>query len=109
MYEEVNEDEKVLEVVYVSSDRSSEQFASYLSSKHGDWLALAFDDPFKDELKRKYGVCAGAEQAAVGVEPRLAGIPTFIIIKSDGSQVKFDAADDVMSYRGGDLPASWSA
>ena len=109
MYEEVNEDEKVLEVIYVSSDTSADEHASYMASKHANWLGLAYDEPFKDELKRKYGVCAGAEQAAVGVEPRRAGIPTFIIVKNDGTQVKFDAADDVMAYKGGDMPQSWSA
>eukprot|EP00937_MAST-01D_sp_MAST-1D-sp2_P007216 g7216.t1 len=111
MYEELNEDEKVLEVVYVSSDRSVEQFQSYFrSAKHSAWLALSFDEGFRDELKRKYGACAGSEQAAIGVADRKAGIPSFIVINpADGAVVKFDAADDVMKFRGGDLPDSWTA
>ena len=103
---------QVLEVIYVSSDRSAEQFQGYFGGeKHGDWLAVSFDEAsFRDELKRKYGVCAGAEQAAVGVAERKAGIPSFLVINpADGALIKFNAADDVMNFRGGDLPADWAA
>jgi len=43
--------------------------------------ALAFDDPLRNELKRRFGACAGSEQRAVGVDPRVSGIPTLILIK----------------------------
>lgn len=35
------------EVVFVSSDRSSEEMVEYMQDMHGDWLALPFHDPFK--------------------------------------------------------------
>ena len=42
MYEELNEDDKVLEVVFVSSDRDAASMAAYMSDKHSDWLAVAY-------------------------------------------------------------------
>lgn len=43
MYNEVNENEKVIEVVYVSGDKNPDQFNEYYS--HMPWLAF----PFRDE------------------------------------------------------------
>ena len=108
MYEELNEDGKVFEVVFVSSDHDAAGMASYMTEKHEDWLAVAYDAPLRNELKVKYGACAGSEQADVGVEPRKHGIPTLIIVKPDGTEV-CDGSDDVTKYAGRGMPAAWKA
>lgn len=35
------------EIIFVSSDRTSEEMVEYMHDMHGDWLALPFHDPFK--------------------------------------------------------------
>lgn len=44
---------KPFEVVFVSSDRSSEAMQQYMDEQHGDWLRVTFDDPARDDLKRR--------------------------------------------------------
>uniref|UniRef100_A0A8D0E0X6 Nucleoredoxin like 2 n=1 Tax=Salvator merianae TaxID=96440 RepID=A0A8D0E0X6_SALMN len=60
------------EVVFVSSDRSREEMATYMQDTHGDWLALPFNDPFKHELKKKYNITA---------------IPKLVIVKQTGEVI----------------------
>ena len=41
-YEEVNASGHVFEVIFVSSDRSAQEMASYITESHGDWVSLDF-------------------------------------------------------------------
>jgi nucleoredoxin len=108
LYEDVNADSKQLEVIYVSSDHDEASMKEYMAKKHGEWLALAYGDALRNELKRKFGTCAGSEAGSLGIEARKRGIPSFIVVKPDGTVVKEDAAEDVMGYDGsGELP--WAA
>eukprot|EP00562_Extubocellulus_spinifer_P013672 CAMPEP_0178565582 /NCGR_PEP_ID=MMETSP0697-20121206/14254_1 /TAXON_ID=265572 /ORGANISM="Extubocellulus spinifer, Strain CCMP396" /LENGTH=172 /DNA_ID=CAMNT_0020199229 /DNA_START=22 /DNA_END=543 /DNA_ORIENTATION=- len=117
MYEEINndaEDEeevpssaKLLEIIFVSSDRDEASMMKYMKGKHEDWLAVPFEDvSLRSELKRKYGTCAGSERVAVGVTDRRRGIPTLIVVDSAGNEI-CDGTDDVDDYAGGALPARW--
>ena len=71
-----------LPIVFVSSDRDASSIAGAMKKLLPPSVAaLAFDDPLRNELKRRFGACAGSEQRAVGVDPRVSGIPTLILIK----------------------------
>jgi len=109
MYEELNEDEKKFEVVFISSDHDADSMASYMSKKHPGWLAISYDDPARQEFKRKFGCCAGSEAASVGVDPRKYGIPALVIMKPDGEVIKENGVAEVQGYQGGDeLPKAWA-
>ncbi|KAJ6669652.1 hypothetical protein lerEdw1_000201 [Lerista edwardsae] len=60
------------EIIFVSSDRSSEEMVEYMHDMHGHWLALPFHDPFKHELKKKYNITA---------------IPKLVIVKQTGEVI----------------------
>jgi cytochrome oxidase Cu insertion factor (SCO1/SenC/PrrC family) len=89
-YEIVNEDEKVFEVVFVSSDDSVEMQLEYMNNKHADWLALDCTDELTAELKRKYNTFAGREVEAMGGIERKNGIPTLILIDAEGNCLSDD-------------------
>ena len=108
MYEEINEDEKKFEVVFVSSDRDAGSMATYMHAKHPGWLAVSYNDPNRDDFKRKFGCCAGSEAATVGVSPRKYGIPALVIMKPDGTVIKESGVKEVEGFQGGEeLPESW--
>jgi len=108
MYNEINaKGAGTLEVVFVSSDRSQKDMMSYMA-KHAHWHAVPFDSPLRNELKRKYGCCAGSEKATIGVSKRLSGIPALVVIKSDGTLVTRSGKNDVNCFEGGRLPAAWN-
>ena len=53
LYEEAEENNVPLEVVYVSSDRDETQMKRYMSKKHGPWLSVPYDSTaFRDKLKQ---------------------------------------------------------
>ena len=55
--EEVNEDHKNLDMVFVSLDKNEEDQIRYHSEEMGDWPRVAFsDETSRTELKEKYGV-----------------------------------------------------
>ncbi|NXB85138.1 nucleoredoxin-like protein 2 [Vidua macroura] len=60
------------EVVFISSDHSAEEMAGYMRAMHGDWLALPFHDPYKQDLKKKYNITA---------------IPKLVIVKQTGEVI----------------------
>lgn len=66
--------DKGLEIVFVSSDKSEDQFDEYFSEQ--PWLALDYSDrKLKNELSELFGV---------------EGIPSVVIIDSDGSVISKD-------------------
>ncbi|XP_033636656.1 nucleoredoxin-like protein 2 [Asterias rubens] len=69
VYEELRTRGAPFEVVFVSSDKTSENLRQYMMDEHGDWLYVPFGDPLISELKSKYSVTA---------------IPQLIIIKPNG-------------------------
>jgi len=71
-----------LEVVFVSSDHSEEEFKSYFAEM--PWLAL----PFSERQKK----------AALSKKFKVQGIPTLVIINAvDGSVITMDGVQSVMS------------
>ena len=106
LYEEVNgESGGDFEVIFVSSDEDTASCAAYMKEMHGNWLHIAFASPMvraapsrltrpfptrshmptldliprqRNELKRRYGCCAGKEQGDVRVKERRNGIPALV-------------------------------
>ncbi|CAE7412908.1 NXN [Symbiodinium sp. KB8] len=74
--------DKGLEIVFVSSDKSEEEFNSYFGEM--PWLALPFSERTKkNDLSKKF---------------KVSGIPTFVIINAEnGSVITADGRSAVMS------------
>ena len=49
LYEVANEDEDVLEIVWVSADEDKEQMDRYMK-KHGDYLIIPYDSKLRQEV-----------------------------------------------------------
>jgi len=69
-----------VEIIFVSSDETSEDMIAYMKEAHGDWLAVEHESPLSTALSAKYDV---------------SGIPTLIVCKKDGSVVSKDGRDEV--------------
>lgn len=65
----MNEGEKVLEVVFVSSDDSEEGWRDYMKH-HGDWLSVPYAGELRSRIKKHYNVCAGKEMDGLGIATR---------------------------------------
>jgi len=82
--------EPKLSVVFISSDATEPAALQHFHSMHPDWLMLDFSSDLRQELKRRYGVWAGAEAAAFGVSiaalrERRGGVPAVCVVDSDGA------------------------
>ena len=88
-YAAANAGTQRLEIVYVSSDSNQQEFEGARHSQ--PWLAIPYaDEAARTALKRRYGVCAMREAAALGVAPRKAGIPSLVVVNKAGDVVEFD-------------------
>ena len=67
-------DEK-FEVVFVSSDRSSDDQQDYMKEDDMKWPAIPFDSPLRQQLGDKYGVT---------------GIPALVIVDDQGNLITKD-------------------
>nr|CAD2164704.1 unnamed protein product [Meloidogyne enterolobii] len=79
-YEDLKAAGKNFEVIFVSRDRTANDLKEYYNDHHGAWTYLEFGDPKIDEFLSKYEVKT---------------IPTFRIIKPDGTVVIEDARTEV--------------
>ena len=84
LYEEAQENDVPLAVVYVSSDRDSAQKDRYMQKKHGPWLSVPYDNvEARNLLKTTFGCFAGAEANQFPGVKRRAGIPSVRCRNSD--------------------------
>lgn len=93
LYHEVNFDQKELEILFVSSDRTSSQYNTFFSEM--PWLAVPFEDiPTKMKLKRKY---------------QLEELPTLILINGKGDVLKEEIDRDLIEKNksSSDVIAKW--
>uniref|UniRef100_A0A224YLK0 16 kDa thioredoxion n=1 Tax=Rhipicephalus zambeziensis TaxID=60191 RepID=A0A224YLK0_9ACAR len=67
------------EVVFVSLDNSEEDMVKYMDECHGNWYAIKYEDPWREELARKY----------------VTGIPTLIVFKMDGTVISSCGREEV--------------
>ncbi|GFP80095.1 probable nucleoredoxin 1 [Phtheirospermum japonicum] len=81
-YHEINKNENLLEVIFISSDRDKTSFDEHFSKM--PWLAI----PFGDKLCREY----------LSSSFKVSGIPTVVAIGSDGKIVSTEARQLIMSH-----------
>ncbi|KAG6968594.1 hypothetical protein JG688_00005717 [Phytophthora aleatoria] len=84
-----------LDVVFVGSDASAKDQLAHFTDKQGPWWMVPFEGDTRTQLKRKFGVCAGAEVRELSPISRKGGIPTIVVIRPDGEIVDFHAADKI--------------
>ncbi|KAH6940547.1 hypothetical protein HPB50_000568 [Hyalomma asiaticum] len=72
VYKDAREDNLSIEVVFISADRNKQDMLNYMRASHGDWYGLPFDDPLQAELQDRF---------------KVAGVPTLLVMKPDGTVV----------------------
>uniref|UniRef100_A0A914XDZ6 Thioredoxin domain-containing protein n=1 Tax=Plectus sambesii TaxID=2011161 RepID=A0A914XDZ6_9BILA len=68
------------EIVFVSSDGSEDDLKKYMEESHGNWYFLPFDSEENQRLSDKFEVD---------------GIPTLVVVKSNGDVISTDARANV--------------
>mmetsp|Transcript_4173 Transcript_4173/g.4874 ORF Transcript_4173/g.4874 Transcript_4173/m.4874 type:complete len:234 (+) Transcript_4173:97-798(+) len=71
-YETLRDNNKNVEIVFVSSDNSEDAMMSYFEGEHGDYLAVKYGDPAQSEL---------------GKELNVKGIPSLFVVDKSGKPV----------------------
>jgi nucleoredoxin len=79
-YNKVNENGKVFEVIFITSDKDETSFHEYFNEM--PWLAIDFNNPNKAEIKKAHSV---------------SGIPTLVILKPNGTKLNVNARQDVVN------------
>ena len=79
-YEEILNERDDIEIVYVSSDRSSNDMKIYMKESHGNWLALPRNPELEYEMKQIFNV---------------QGIPKLIVCRGDGLIITKDGKEDI--------------
>ncbi|KAK6179960.1 hypothetical protein SNE40_012202 [Patella caerulea] len=79
-YKELKEKGCDFQVVFISLDYSKDSMEEYFIQNHEDWLALPYDDTFKETLLNKYHITA---------------IPKLVVIKEDGDTVTLKGRKDI--------------
>jgi nucleoredoxin len=77
-YNEVNKDEKIFEIIFVTSDKDEKSFQGYLSEM--PWIAIPFGDSKIKDAKTAFNV---------------SGIPYLVILKNDGAIISTNGRGDV--------------
>jgi len=100
--------EKLFDLVYVSSDKDSDQMKGEMED---GWDAIEFErEDARSSLKKCFGVCAMKEMEALGIsrEQRKGGIPTLVLIDKNTSGVlSSDAMPDIMGEKKFDDPLAY--
>eukprot|EP00644_Phytophthora_capsici_P016119 jgi/Phyca11/528286/estExt2_fgenesh1_pm.C_PHYCAscaffold_280048 len=107
-YAEANATSQQLDVVFLSSDMSEEDQQTHFVTKQGDWWMAPRDSEIRNELRRKYGIRNGKDDAEVGVTHRNSGIPALVIIHPDGDVLEFQGVQQVEN-EGVKALANWQA
>ena len=71
-----------VEIIFVSSDRSSDEMKNYMKESHGSWLAVEHNSDLGQSLKAKFGI---------------SGIPALIVCKKDGTVITKNGRQDVQT------------
>ncbi len=84
-YNQWKEQEKPIELVFVSSDRNAAAMASYMSDYKMPWLAVPFED--------------GARRQALGAHWSIRGIPALVVVGPDGETVSSTGTQTVRQHK----------
>ncbi|XP_033976268.1 nucleoredoxin-like protein 1 [Trematomus bernacchii] len=74
---------KLLALVYISLDKSEAQQERFLNELHKKVLFLAFEDPYRNELKAMF---------------KVKSVPTVVVLRPDGSVLSPNAVQDICRY-----------
>ena len=97
---------KPLSIVYISSDRSVEDYDNYLQDRK--WIAVPYESSQRRQLKEHFATCAKPEVERLGIQ-RIHEIPTIIVIDSQSHDVlTYDGVKDVKEL-GFDAFSRWKA
>ena len=80
VYNELKKQGKKFEIVFVSSDQDEKHMMAYMAEMKMPWLAIPFGDERVKKLKDRFGI---------------RGIPSLVILSSDGSTVTKDGRKQV--------------
>ena len=102
-YEEVNDENKQVEIVFVSADKTVEEHAKYFSDSHGDWLTVPFEaEELRDQLRSEFGKKLNSDGELVR-----SGIPCLVALS--GSRVlTYDGVADVTTLGAMALEMKWA-
>lgn len=78
---------KTLAIVYISSDRTLEDYNDYITGRN--WIAVPFESDQRTQLKHHFRTCAMPEVRELGID-REREIPTIIVIDSASHDVLTD-------------------
>ena len=78
LYKETNESERLIEVVFVSGDKTQEEYDKYYDEM--PWLALPFRDARLASLAKRFEV---------------KGVPRLVVLKPDGTIINNSAVQKV--------------
>lgn len=86
--------DKILEILYISSDKNEDQMMNSYKETHGSWAYIPFEESMRNEYKRMFGVCAGCETRELGITygKKKGGIPTLIL--------QHGTTEEILSYNG---------
>ena len=79
------------EIVFVSSDKSSEELMGYMKECHGDWLAVQHGTVLGQDLKKKYEVT---------------GIPSLVVVTRSERPHRLGSASLILSMISGKVTLS---
>jgi len=90
-YETLKANNQPIEIVFVSGDRSENDFKDYFANEHGDWLAVDYNSEDRMSLGKRYQV---------------GGIPSLLIVDGNSECVVPNGREDVAR---GDPVAAFAA
>jgi thiol-disulfide isomerase/thioredoxin len=103
-YDEVNEENKQCEIVFISADKTQEEHDKYFAQSHGDWLTVPFDaEDLREQLRTEFGKKIDASGNLVR-----SGIPCLVVLNAaDLSVLTYDGVNDVTSMGSMALEMKW--
>ena len=107
VYNEVNENQKQFEVIYVPSDKTEEEMTKYHEEEHGDWFRIPFSETTLRESLRDY---FGKKFDTKTNELVRSGIPCLVILDDDLSTVKaYDGVSEIQNLGSMAVEMKWIA
>ena len=95
-----SQDEKKVEILYVSSDSNAQQMAFSMKEAHGGWRSIPFEDiEERRNLKRYFKTFAGKEAVELGISmSNRRPIPCLVLIDCETNIIlSYDGVADLLS------------
>jgi hypothetical protein len=85
-----------LSLVYISSDSNAQEMMDYMRPS---WIAVPFESPDRNNLKRHFMTCAKRELEPLQMSERKREIPTLLLLSGENHQVlTFTGIQDLKEY-----------